>query len=392
MLLIPRALAGLAPACLAAAAPALAQEMAQGTAEEEPEIGSRSLRVQLGTYVHDDSGDGNPFLDEDLVVIEPAVIFDHQLSESFGYSVDFSYDFISAASIDRLGSFPEQSGASRDNYIGADVAFRHRTSEETLFGWHVGLSHEYDYNSLRLGGDVTLDRSHGQILNLGLNAYYDVVDIIRFDGSEDEGSDERLSGSATAKWYRPLSSKMHAELGLTLAHQSGFLETPYNAVVIEDPDLPPNPNLDNEARGFEITEELPDSRSRGVLFGRARRWIGPRTALELGGRLYVDDWGIESVTVEPRLYRTLVADELDLRLRYRFYTQSAADFFSESFIEEVPLRTQDSDLADFDSHTFGTRLTWQRSATSSIDLDLNYTLRSDGLDHIYTLLGWSWNF
>ena len=72
-------------------------------------------------------------------------------------------------------------------------------------------------------------------LSYSLDAFLDSLDIIRFDGTESEGSDSRTTFSGTLNWYQVISPKTHGELGITIADQSGFLETPYNAVVLEDP-------------------------------------------------------------------------------------------------------------------------------------------------------------
>lgn len=354
--------------------------------------GTGFVETRLGFFDQPDNGDGNPFLDESLTIIEPILVFDYNFSERFGITTTLSYDYVSSASIDRLSKFPEQSGASGDFFIGADVGFRHLLNDTTKLGWHVGYSKEYDYSSIGLGASLTRDLpEHKAALTLSLDAYLDQVDIIRFDGKE-EGSDDRNSLALTLSWYQVFTPRWHGELGLTLAGQSGFLETPYNAVVIEDPLLPPNPNLDNEARGFEIAEELPEDRMRLALFGRARRLLNDRTSFELGGRIYADDWGITSLTFEPRFYRELVRDELMLRLRYRFYMQSAADDFGESFTEETEFRTQDSDLGDFSMHGVGSQFIWRTGPSSQMDLGADYGLRSDGLDHLFASIGWRWSF
>jgi len=51
---------------------------------EEPQAGDRSLTTRLSFYNNGDSGDGNPFLDESLTVVEPVFIFDHQVTDDFG--------------------------------------------------------------------------------------------------------------------------------------------------------------------------------------------------------------------------------------------------------------------------------------------------------------------
>lgn len=360
------------------------------TTEAQP--GDMSVTTRFSFYQHDDNGDGNPFLDEDLTVIEPVILFDHTVSERFGYSFQFSYDYVSSASIERLSAYPEQSGASADDYFGGDLAGRWSIDDGWHVGAHLGYSTEYDYDSIGFGGSVSRDvAGKDATVGLSVNGYFDDIRVIRFDGSE-AGNEDRLSISTTASWYQVISPTTHGDFGLTFTVQDGFLSTPYNAVVIEDPLLPPNPALDNNARGVEITEELPDQRLRLALFGKVRTSLAPGRAIELGGRIYGDDWGIVSVAIEPRWYQTITPGVLDGMLRYRYYTQTEADDFSDSFTMIDEFRTQDSDLAALDSHTLGGRLTWHITSDDSLTGGLDYVLRSDGLDQILATFAWEHRF
>lgn len=386
----------IAAAVLTTAPTALAQSQDGGPKPGGFELapGEAQLWTQLGYYDHaDDPGDGNPFLDEDLTVIEPVLVFESQVSEDWGYGITLSYDNVSSASIERLSNFPAQSGASGDYYAGADFASHHRLSPTESFDWHAGLSFEYDYLSIGAGaGYATTTPSTAVTDAYGLNLYFDTVDVIRFDGTQDEGTDTRLTLTGTWTRSQPLSRYWSGDLSTLLTVQSGFLETPYNAVVLEDPALAPNPNLDNNARGIEITEELPDTRIRAAVSPVARRWLSERSALELGGRLYADDWGIVSATLEPRFYYDLDPGQLRMRLRYRYYNQTEADDFGETFLQAAgtpEFRTQDSDLGAFDSHTFGIRFDGlDRRGAPTWHFDLNYAIREDGLDHLYAAIGY----
>lgn len=363
-----------------------------GSLLPEMEPGSKSVTFQVGFYNQPDGpGDGNPFLDEALTVIEPILIFDHDVSEDFGYSIDLNYDFVSSASIDRLSNFPEQSGASSDNYIGVDFSFRHRQENDDLFTWHAGYSVEYDYNSFGLGASYAW-QPHGKdaILTLGLDGYYDDLLLISgVDGTE-SGNAERLSLTFNADWYQILSPTLYGEFGASLAHQDGFLSTPYNFVVLEGGTTAPVPPLDNGALGELVDEALPDSRTRLALYGRVRRQMTSGRAWELGGRLYGDSWDIYSVSLEPAYIHALFP-ELLMEVSYRLYTQTAAEDFEENLFlgNTEEFRTQDSDLGDFSSHTAGLALEWQRSKTNTLRAGINYQLRSDGLDHFYGYIGWT---
>lgn len=358
--------------------------------------GTGSLSFRLGYYNNGDSGsDGNPFLNEDLTVVEPIVMFTYNLTDRTSLWAQLSYDYVSSASIDRLSNFPMQSGATGDNYFGVDAGMRYALTDTVRAGGFFSFSTEYDYTSFGFGGDLEMDVADGNATLKGtVNAFFDDVDIIRYNGDDSEGSDTRDSISGTVTWYQRIAPQWHGELGATIAHQNGFLETAYNAVVIEslDPTFPPNPNLENGARGQEITEELPDTRTRLAVFGRVRRFFGEGSAIELGGRLYSDDWGITSIAVEPRFYTWLVRDKLRLRLRYRYYNQTEADAYQSHFFQTTKERTQDSDLADFHSHTGGIQFLWHPADRQTFDVTFDYVSRSDGIDQILASVGWGIKF
>ncbi len=374
-----------------------AQDPASGGSEtrnpiaDAVEPGHGSVKYRLGFFDAEDSGDGNPFLDESLTVIEPVIVFDRQITEKTGITATLSYDYVSSASIDRLSGFSEQSGASGDNYVGVDLGVRYLYSKRVNLSGHVGFSTEYDYQSIGLGGAVAVDSEDGDYrLTYSLDAFFDSLDVIRGTtasmGAED-GNDSRTSFSGTVKWYQVLSPESHGELGVTLGHQTGFLETPYNFVVDENNPVAPFIPFENGALGEDVVEILPDSRTRVALFGRWRKRLKPGRAVELGGRLYYDDWGITSYAFEPQLHQRLSESWL-MRLRYRFYDQTAADAFYDRYLGEPGDRTQDSDLGDFSSNLFGVEFTLLKSESNVLDFGLDYVLRSDGLDQIIASFGW----
>jgi len=346
------------------------------------ESGSGGVGFRLGFYHNADEGDGNPFLDERLTVVETVFLAEYAISDRLSSWSILSTDLVSSASIARLSKFPDQSGASGDFYAGLDAGLRYELGADRRVGGHLHVSAEYDYRSLGFGGDYAVDLAEkNTTLSLSVNGFYDFVDLIRFDGKQNEGSDRRVSATTTLGWYQVLDPKTSARLGATFTFQDGFLATPYNAVVLEDPALPPNPNLDNRARGLEYTEVLPRRRYRGAVFGRVRRQLREGSALELGGRYYRDDWALWSTSVEPAFHQTLIPERLSLSLRYRYVHQVGTRHQRDHFFGSLPrYRTQDSDLAGFDSHGVGAGLGWDWSPLLHFDLGGDFVHRSDGLD------------
>ena len=61
------------------------------------EAGTGSYEFRLSYYDNDDNGDGNPFLDESLSVIEPVVYFDLNVTDTFKVWSQLSVDVVSSA-------------------------------------------------------------------------------------------------------------------------------------------------------------------------------------------------------------------------------------------------------------------------------------------------------
>ena len=201
-----------------------------GTGPTIGEEGEGSLGIQLGYYDHSDGGgDGNPFLDEDLTVIEPVIVFDYNVTDRLALGVLLSYDNVSSASIERLNDHPlsEQSGASGDYYGGGDFSLNYQWNRDWTIGGHAGLSIEYDYTSIGLGLNASQALQDADAtMSYSVDAYLDSIDVIDYAG-RNRGSDSRTSISGTVGWYQILSPTSHGTFGLTLAQQNGFLQTAY---------------------------------------------------------------------------------------------------------------------------------------------------------------------
>ena len=146
-------------------------ELTNSTEQVVPEISSGKLKpgestisYRLSFFDVGDSGSGNPFIDESLTVIEPVIVFDHQLNEKTGITTTLSYDLVSSASIERLNKYSGQSGASGDNYIGVDVGVRYAYSPKTDLSAHASFSTEYDYDSIGFGGAISRESADGDSL------------------------------------------------------------------------------------------------------------------------------------------------------------------------------------------------------------------------------------
>lgn len=340
------------------------------------------LRFAFNFYQQNDGG-GNEHLEEDMTVLEPMLLFSKTLSDRWHGTFKAQGDIISAASIEKRFPSGTQSGASGDKYVNLEGGAFYAWSDQTRIGAGASFATEYDYRSVGLWTKwthETPDKNDSFAVRVG--AFFDTVRVIRFDGTDDEGNESRQSLSLGVGWTRVLGPETVGSLNWDLTIQSGFLSTPYNSVV---------------AAGTEVVEELPDSRIRNSLHARVRHLLLEDVAVEPGAGVYVDDWGGRAFNVELAAFWEAIPDSLIVKPSWRFHWQGEIDYSLSDSAAAIPeFRTQDSDLADFTSHTLGLKLLFPNATVlgDGIDLEVggDLTMRSDGLDSWSFSVGTIWRF
>ena len=219
--------------------------------------------------------------------------------------------------------------------------------KEVRGGYYVSSESDYFAQMVSFGWDRDLQRDN---LNLaaGLSYGWDRIEPLADDGATAAAASRNtLHGSLVAT--RILDPRTTLRVGLEFDRVEGQQHDPYRSV---------------NAGGAIVRERHPDERLRRDLFVRATRWLGNRSSLKADFRLYGDDWEVGSTTWGLRLSQ-YVTDELVIAYRYRYYTQTAAWFYSDDYDLADGIdgyRTGDYRLGDFGAHLFGGRITWTPGA------------------------------
>jgi hypothetical protein len=134
--------------------------------------------------------------------------------------------------------------------------------------------------------------------------------------------------------------------------------------------------------GFERDRErVRGHRIRHAVVGRFAQFLPWNGALKGFCRFYADGWGIVAHAAEAQLLQRL-SPWLYVRGSYRFYTQTAASFFTTLADREARFVTADSDLGRFDSHTAGFKLSVDLPVLfrgAHVDAGYERYWRTDGL-------------
>ena len=271
------------------------------------------------------------------------------------------------------GAAPDVSAPLDDVRTGLLGAISRRFGDH-LVEWEVSRSTEDDYvsNGFALK-DVWELNEKNTTLTFGINYLNDDVSVPTL-GIRDKKSYDFFAGV-----NQILDKNTLVSAALTVGYSDGYLNDPYKAVqrteIIELPDG------EGGTISFPVVnlypENHPDSRFRQVLQLGARHYFDcVHGAADVMYRFSHDDFGINSHTVQLE-WRQSLGDRIELTPFFRYYHQSAADFFVNTFDGvpvESPSNTPDGSapnysadyrLSNFDAVSGGLKLRWTINETLS---------------------------
>jgi hypothetical protein len=333
-------------------------------------------RVTLDTMLYHDS--------DHTDVLSSQVAAAAALDEAGGeIAVTAVVDMVSAASVDVISEATPGFTEVREE---ADVRLSKRVGD-WLPGGHYRYSHEPDYISN--GGGVTIERRLGgadTVLDGGLDLAYDLVG--RHETSFTEWGRHLWTASGEVGVTQVIDTKTVVRGAYTLRLQEGYLAKPYRQVPLFDETGLAAAARDGVTLGLDDfdryrlperpPENVPGTRLRHALGLRGIRYVaGLNGSLRLDYRIYADDWGIWSHTVEAAL-RTQLSPALRGELKSRTYYQTAAWFWERTYTVSadgmIPeWRTVDKELTRSLSETLGAGVDWRLGKVVSVHGDLSGT-------------------
>ena len=367
-------------------------------------IGTEELTDATGTFVV-----SIPLNDDDVLTVDAGISAYTSASSSNVNPFDGS---------NPADAFQASSGASgNDIWSNVTLGYSH-TSDDRNSIWtaKLAVATEYDYFSLGLGGSFTrLFNEKNTELGINTNIYLDKWNAIYptelrpfksgGDGINDPffsvntisgnpnydpafaafEKENRNSYSLGVNLSQILSKKLQGILIADLVVQEGLLSTPFQRVYFGDV-------ADSFIENFQLAddvERLPESRWKVAIGGRLNYYLNEIVVIRSYYRYYTDDWGISSHTANLEL-PLKISDSFTLYPSYRYYTQTAADYFSafeENFSSDV-YYTSDYDLSEYNANQFGmgitytdifTRLRIWKIGLKQIDLKYDHYKRNSGL-------------
>lgn len=257
---------------------------------------------------------------------------------------NYYVDSISSASIDVVTTaspYNEQ----RDE-ISAGVDYLHG---KTFMGLSYTNSEESDYtaNSARFG--ISQD-FFGDLTTLGIS-YARGWDTVRnnTDATFEEHTDRQ---SYRVDLSQVVTKNMLMSLNYEGITDEGYLNNPYRSVRYLDP---------TSGLGYSYEPEVyPGTRTSSAYALRGKYYLPYRAAISGEARYFTDTWGVDAYNVEIG-YTHPLWEEWLMEVRYRYYDQSAADFYSDLFpyANSQNFMARDKELSNFTSHSFGVGFTYE---------------------------------
>lgn len=363
---------------------------------------------------------------EELKDIAPTLIVSVPLNEDDVLTVETSISAYTSASSSNINPFdgrkpadPFQasSGASSGDIWGhASGTYSHSSDDRNkIWTGKLSLSTEHDYNSLGLGGSYTrLFNEKNTELSLSGNVFLDQwLKIYPYELRPFEPGGSGLNSSLFRRYtitgnpnYSPkfnglngkardsysaglvltqiLSRKMQIAFLADWVLQKGLLSTPFQRVYFSDADS----SFIENFRLADDVERLPDSRMKIALGARLNYYLNERIVFRTFYRYYTDDWGINSHTASIEMPVKL-SDKFTIYPSYRYYKQTAADYFAayNQHLSTEKYYTSDYDLSGFSANQYGIGLRYTDVFTEhhiwklkikSVDLKYNYYERNSG--------------
>lgn len=354
-----------------------------------------------------------PLNDDDVFTLDGTVSAYSSASSSntnpFGGDDDDDEGNYSANAVSFGSPWVESSGASKsDVWVSGDIGYSHSSDDRnSVMGANISFAKEYDYTSFGLGGNYAklFNEKNTEISakanvyidswqpiypvelktyieeNQNLNAgFFNGIDIYNQNGNAIDkngstawsplkqslvDSKSRNTYSLSIGFSQILSKRAQFSVFLDLVQQNGWLANPLQRVYFGDranyyvgnPSSITNYTSISNKDVFQLAddiERLPQTRFKVPVGLRFNYYINELVTVRTYYRYYYDDWGITSHTASIEL-PVKISDKFTLYPTYRYYIQTAADYFApyEQLLSTDEFYTSDYDLSKFNSNQYG---------------------------------------
>ncbi|MBP9592676.1 MAG: DUF3570 domain-containing protein [Steroidobacteraceae bacterium] len=274
----------------------------------------------------------------------PSLLVRKKFAEKYSVAANFYMDMVSSASIDVVTTASPYTETRTQMSAALDAL-----NGKTQYSVNFTNSDENDYTANSASLDVSQDM-FGDLTNVsfGFSRGWDEVRK-RGDADFSEPIDRSTYRVGVTQILTPT---LMVGANYELVTDEGFLNNPYRSVRYLDP---------GSASGFAFQPEVyPHTRTSNAAALNARYFLPYRAAVHGEYRFFTDTWGIDANTVQVG-YTHPWGKQWIFELSYRWYDQSAADFYADLFPRQDAQNflARDKELSTFTSHMIGLGATYE---------------------------------
>jgi len=279
-----------------------------------------------------------------VTVDGPSLLVQKKFAEKYAVSANYYVDMVSSASIDVVTTASPYKETRTQGSFGFAML-----NGSTEYNVNYTLSDENDYTANTASFDLSQDMFGGlTTVSFGFSRGWDDVR---------KRGDKAFAETIDRRNYRlGLSQIITRQLIMGLNYEvitdEGYLNNPYRSVRYLDPGNP---------LGYAYQPEVyPRTRNSNAIALDARYYVRYRASVHGEYRYYTDSWGIDANTVQVG-YTQPWGKRWLFEAGYRWYDQSAADFYSDLFprADAQNFLARDKELSSFTSHMFSIGATYE---------------------------------
>lgn len=273
----------------------------------------------------------------------PSILVMKKLGQNVAVNGNYYVDSISSASIDVITSGASPYTEDR-NEISGGVDYMHGNSIMSL-SYTNSSEDDYEANTASFG--ISMDMfGNMTTVSMGYSRGWDTV-MNNLDSSFERDVDRQ---NYRLGLTQVITKDMLLQVNYEGITDEGFLNNPYRSVRFLDPG--------GLTYSYEA-EIYPNTRTSSAIALRTIYYLPYRATVSGEYRFFSDTWGIDAHNVKLG-YTHPLDGGWTLEGNYRYYTQGAADFYSDlfAFSGAQNFMARDKELSTYISHTFGVKLSY----------------------------------
>jgi len=272
----------------------------------------------------------------DVEITGPSILVRKSFGQSVSLSANYYTDSVTSASIDVVATGASEYTEDRTQYsISGDYLHGN-----VIMSASYTNSDENDYEGNTASFSISQDL-FGDLTNVSIG-YALGWDTVK-DNTDDTFSEDVDRQTFHAGLSQIITKDFIMGANLEVITDEGFLNNPYRSV-----------RYLNTSGGYSYQKEIYPSTRTSTAFSLTGNYYLPYRAV-LGGyyRFFTDDWNITAHTLQVKY--THPWHDWIFEAKYRYYTQTQADFYSDlfPFVSSQNFMARDKELSDYTNNSIG---------------------------------------